>query len=393
MSTDPSSSSARARRRDVLVVGAGPGGCAAGTVLAEAGIDVCVLDRATFPRDKVCGDAVSVAAVDCIAALGAGEALRRVPHALVDTAAVIFPDGTRTVRRLGDRANLIVPRYHLDNVLRERLQAVGAELVQGARVVRLLEEGGRVCGAETADGRRWYGKVVIAADGPGSVAWRSGSRPYARPRQLALAATVYLRGVRDEDAPACARHFFDAELPCGYGWVFPAVDGVANVGVYQRSDLYKQRAVPLRTLLEGFLSRYPQLFEGTERVGPVRSWSLPLGVDPHPSAEPGLIRVGDAGGFVDPLTGEGIWQAIFSGMMAGRVVAATLAARGELAATTVARYRAAVFWHLRLRGEVRAGIQDLLSFLVNRRLYERAAVRQLLEWGYQSHSQSRASIA
>ena len=93
----------------VLIVGAGPAGCSAGIVLARAGVDVTVIDRARFPRDKTCGDAVSNLAMGLIDQLGAGEDVRQAPHALVERGVAAFPDGTRIERRY-DRPGYIVPR-------------------------------------------------------------------------------------------------------------------------------------------------------------------------------------------------------------------------------------------------------------------------------------------
>src|SRR5262245_52613014 len=107
-------------KSDVLIVGAGPTGCAAGIVLARAGIDVCVVDRARFPRDKVCGDAISNDGIQLLEQLGARDAVEQGPHAVVDKAVAVFPDGTR-IERDYERPGYIVARYHLDDCLRRTL--------------------------------------------------------------------------------------------------------------------------------------------------------------------------------------------------------------------------------------------------------------------------------
>jgi flavin-dependent dehydrogenase len=128
----------------VLVVGAGPAGAAAGITLARAGIDVCVVDRARFPRPKTCGDAISNSAVALLDGLGLGPALQGAPRARVDGAAVVFPDGSRVRRSYAAAPGMIIRRADLDLLLRDRLLASGARLVEGAAVRELTAHDGRV---------------------------------------------------------------------------------------------------------------------------------------------------------------------------------------------------------------------------------------------------------
>ena len=366
-------------RSDVLIVGAGPAGAAAGAFLAAAGLDVVCVDRATFPRDKTCGDAVSAAGLAIAAEFGAD--LTRIPHARVDSAAAVLPDGHRIVRRYADNPGLIVPRHHLDDLLRQRMQAAGATLHQGVAVRALLRDGDTITGAEGPD-LRWHARVVIAADGPGSVAWTALDRGYPRGVHLGVSATVYLRGAAPQD-PGCSEHYFERDLPCGYGWLFPPVDGLANVGVYQRSDRYHARGVRLRDLLADFLARHPERFAGAEQVGPVRSWALPLAMRAWPlGGAPGLLVCGDAGNFIDPLSGEGIWQALRTGQLAAEHTRRALASNQALDAAAVRRYRLACARAVSWPSLVKAGIQEAMRMVVGLRLDRRPAVRGLLQWGY-----------
>src|ERR1700742_4079717 len=121
---------------DVLVIGAGPAGCAAGITLARRGVRVTVVDRAVFPRDKTCGDAVSNHGVEILKALGAWAHVEGGPHAVVARAAAVFPDGTRITREY-ERPGYIVARYRLDDCLRLALEESGARLLQGRSVTAL----------------------------------------------------------------------------------------------------------------------------------------------------------------------------------------------------------------------------------------------------------------
>ncbi|MCX4247844.1 NAD(P)/FAD-dependent oxidoreductase [Paraliomyxa miuraensis] len=372
-----------ALRYDVLVIGAGPAGCAAGIEAARAGLRVGVLDRATFPRPKTCGDAISNRAAILVDALvGCPDALRTVPHAEVTAGVAVFPDGSRVGRSFGDAPGFIVPRLHLDDLLRRALEAAGAQLRQGVKVRRLSTDGERVVGAE-AEGLSVRADVVVAADGPGSVAWAALGVPYRRGPELAVAITAYHEGVTHGDAASTNEHYFEEDLPCGYGWIFPAVEGRSNVGVYQRADRFKAHGRTLPQLLRSFVAAHPERLASSRAVGRARSWALPLMARPWPPAGPGVLACGDAAWAVDPLAGEGIFQALWSGGLAGRTVIRALV-RGGFDRMVARRYRlehAAGLWP----GSVaRLAIQQAMDPLVERGWYQRPWVRALLRRGYGS---------
>jgi len=372
-------------RYDVLVVGAGPAGCAAGITAARAGLRVGVLDRASFPRPKTCGDAVSNRGAVLVDELvGEVGALRGIPHAEVRAGAAVFPDGSRVVRSFDGAPGFIVPRLHLDDLLRRALERAGAELRQGVKVRRLRTEGGWVTGAE-ADGLSIEAEAVIAADGPGSLAWGALGIPYRRGARLAVAITAYHEGVGFGGIAATNEHYFDAELSCGYGWIFPAVDGVCNLGVYQRADRFDAHGRSLPELLERFVAAHPERLAGSRRVGRTRVWALPLMTRPWPPAGPGLLACGDAAYTVDPLAGEGIYQALHGGVLAGRTVAAALR-RGGVDRRVALRYRLELVATLGVASLGRLAIQQAMDPLVERGWYRRPWVRRLLRAGYGSEA-------
>jgi len=366
-------------RSEVLVVGAGPAGCAAGIVLARAGVDVHLVDRATFPRDKTCGDALSNETVALLERLGLGAALAATPHALVRRAAAVFPDRSRVTRDY-DPPGWIMRRLHLDDLLRRAFQEAGGVLHEGVHVTALTRDGERATGA-CGPRLRWRAPVVIAADGYGSHGLTALDRARPEGRYLAVSATAYYRGVAFPDAATTADHCFHTDLPYGYGWIFPAVDGVSNVGVYLRADGYARVGRRLHELLARFLERERARFAGAEQVGRTRAWSLPLGPRPIPHGAPGLLLVGDAGGFVDPLSGEGIWQALHTGVLAAET--ATRGARsGALDADLVREYERRCWQDIGRRSRSKAVVQRAMTALVDRGLYRVPAVRGVLSWGY-----------
>jgi len=367
---------------DVLVIGAGPAGCAAGITAARAGARVLVLDRASFPRPKTCGDAVSNRGAQVVDALGGvANALTTIPHAIVHTAAAVLPDGTRVGRSFGHEPGYIVPRLHLDELLRGYLEASGAELRQSVKVRRLLVERGRVVGAATDD-REWRAPVTIAADGPGSLAWAALGLSYERGRGLAVAITAYYEGVEFGADQAVSEHYFEVDLPCGYGWVFPPVEGLANVGVYQRADHFGRGGDKLGPMLERFVARHPERFASARLHGKPRIWSLPLALGSRPPAGPGLLACGDAGRSIDPLSGEGIWQALHSGSLAGQHASLALS-HGGFNGRAVRAYQRACMRAISLPSVARLAVQEAMRVLIASGAYRLPVVKRILAKGYE----------
>lgn len=372
-----------ALRCEVLVVGAGPGGAAAGIALARRGVDVLVLDRAAFPRDKTCGDALSSEALRVLRQLGALPAIEARPHVSVRRRAAILPDGTR-IDRLSADPGMIITRMDFDDALRRTAQSAGARVVEGVKVSsleRCTDGTIRALGPDL-DCRA---RVVIGADGHGSVAHGLVGHPKASGRYLAVSATAYMRDVappvQDADEPV-AEHYFTEALSSGYAWIFPAVDGISNVGVYQRADAYERCGVPLSQLLHDFIAERADRLVNASSVASTRQWPLPLsGRAIRPLAGDGVLLVGDAAGFIDPLSGEGIWQALYSGRLAGEIAAAAIEGEG-LGRALQLRYQLVCSGRISIIGESRALIQAGMDLVVRHRLYRNAAVRGLLRASY-----------
>jgi geranylgeranyl reductase family protein len=366
---------------DVLVIGAGPAGAAAATVAARAGARVCLVDKARFPRPKTCGDAIPNSALRIARELAGAEAVSRAPSAVVRGAAAIFPDGHRVCRSYGEEPGVIMERVVFDDLLRRAAERAGADVHEGISVRTLAKRGARF-GVAEGPGFRWTADVIVAADGTASVAWDAVGTPPPRETALGVSATAYYTGIREGADPEFSEHYFEKDLPTGYGWIFPAVEGRANVGVYLRVDRYHANKVRIRDLLERFVLLHADRFRDARRDGAMRSWSLPLATFSPPPCAPGLLSSGDAARLIDPLTGEGIWHALRSGWLAGEAAIRALGNEGGLDRRAVRRYQRAVQREVEWPTAARRGLEAMTTFLVEHDLYQSQTIRGLLEWGY-----------
>ena len=305
---------------DVIVIGAGPAGTAAAITAARNGARVVCVDKATFPRDKTCGDGLTANALRLLAALGVSNAdLAGAGPVFVRETVLVSPRGKRVRLPIpGDGAHAaVVSRRALDAMLVGVARRAGVTVREGVAVVAVVQDTDRVrCALD--DGSAIEAPNLVAADGQWS-AVRRALAPDA-PRDLGEwhAVRQYFDGVDDERLWV----IFERDLLPGYAWVFPLPGGRANVGYgVLRSDGRTGRE--LKDLWPDLLAR-PVLRDvlGSARAAePVRAWPIPTRYDPARLVTGRVLFAGDAGGVVDPMTGEGIAQAIETGMLAAEAIA------------------------------------------------------------------------
>ena len=293
-------------RFDVLVVGAGPAGSTAAYRLVKAGASVLLADKARFPRDKPCGGGLTMRAV------------RQLPFSVEP----VVEDRTRRVRvGLDFRGRfertteqplvLMTQRARLDAFLAEQAAQAGAEFQDGARVndLELLDDGVRA----TVNGRKVGAQWLLCADGVNGTSSRAIGLDGERTYGVALEGNVPY-GVVDEDEYR-GRLFLElANVPGGYGWVFPKSDHV-NVGV----GGWEREGPRLRQHLARFCREYGISESSLENV---RGYRLPLLHARARLAKGHAALLGDAAGLVDPLSGDGIYEAFLSARLAAEAVVA-----------------------------------------------------------------------
>ncbi|WP_432830432.1 geranylgeranyl reductase family protein [Dactylosporangium sp. CA-092794] len=287
-------------RFDVVVVGAGPAGAAAALAARRAGAGVLLLDKATFPRDKPCGDGIAPHALDVVRELGVSGVEEG--YAPVPALRLVGPGG-RAVARAHARVVYTIPRMVFDRRLVEAAVRAGAVLRRHA-VRRVEDRGGYV----VVDGEIRAG-AVVGADGAYSLVRRALGEPPNGPGHLALAIRGYA------EAPEIAAEQRIVTTAAGwpaYAWAFPIGDGRANIGY---GEVLRGRPLTREHLLDRLAALLPDL--DTAAAAGLRAHHLPLSTRRPVAGRGRLLLAGDAMSLINPFTGEGIFYAVLSGALAG----------------------------------------------------------------------------
>jgi len=335
------------RQADVIVVGAGPAGAAAAYHLASAGIDVLLLEKSAFPRDKVCGDGLTPRAVKQLIAMGFD---LEQPGWQRNKGLRIVGAGHRLELPWPELANfpdfgMVRTRMELDEILARHAQKAGAGLMERTNVTGpVLDRAGRVIGvtARPLDerGRKVGGEIaysapiVVAADGVSARMAMALGLQRRENRPMAVAVRAYYETPRHDDEwmeswlELWAGEPRRSDLLPGYGWIFAVGDGTANVGLGLLNTSRGFQGVDYRDSLRRWLANTPEEWgfrdEGN-RVGKVGSAALPMGFNRKPHYLRGMLLVGDAGGMVNPFNGEGIDYALEAGHTAAETIVQALA--------------------------------------------------------------------
>jgi geranylgeranyl reductase family protein len=312
-------------RHDVVIVGAGPAGSTAAHRLACAGINVALLDQATFPREKSCGDGVGLRGLDVLERSGLGKwaqgflvpAIYRMSSPDEQVLDVRLPLEEACFGR-------DIPRFILDARLVEMAAAAGAQLHESTRVTDVtLDQGSRV--RVTAGNEVFEADLLILADG--SHAPLTRRLGLARHDPDLYAIRQYFSGDRDT-THRIEIHFQHWILP-GYSWIFPENEGRVNVGTGTFSYRLRREGVDLKQFLDRFLSE--QHLSGGRLLdaipdGSIRGHPLRTELGRSRTHDERIMVVGDAAGLVNPMSGEGISSGMESGELAARIALKSLAA-------------------------------------------------------------------
>ena len=321
-------------KAQVCIVGAGPAGASAALFLAKQGIPSVLIDKSSFPRDKICGDACSgkVAWV-----------LRKLDEEKTDSViankenlpswGIKFFGSKNNELKVPFKINynvssdvspgFIAKRIDFDNQLidwvRER-KLIG--LIEDCPIQYYRRVGNCIEFGNESKSRHFKASVLLAGDGAYSKAAKDLMQIGAVDDKNSLGVRAYFKGVSDLDQEGFIELHFLEELLPGYFWIFPLPNGEANVGLGMRTDVQKNKRLNLKQVFNQIVSEHPIIskrFKNAELQGNIRLHGLPLGGHEKISDDQ-LILLGDAAALIDPFTGEGIGNAMISGMIAADVV-------------------------------------------------------------------------
>lgn len=318
-----------------LILGGGPAGASAALFLAQQGIPSVVLERARFPRDKICGDAFSGKVVNELKRLNLAwpaDTLQQVQalpswgirffapnrKALDLPFALDYDPATQTA------PGFIATRLAFDNWLAEQAKTNPLVEFREQQRVRKLAVSPRGVQLELHSGAQLEAPVVLAADGANGVGAKQLAGHRLQRRHHCAAVRWYWQDVNACLSDGFIELHFQQEVLPGYFWIFPMQDGRVNVGLGMRSDVLSKRKVNLKKRIQHIVENHPQIaprFKGATPLEAPVGFGLPVGSRRRPLSGPRYLLLGDAGGLIDPFTGEGISNAMISARHAAAVVA------------------------------------------------------------------------
>ncbi|GLW70316.1 drug:proton antiporter [Kitasatospora phosalacinea] len=327
---------------DVIVVGAGPAGSSTAYWLAQAGLDVLLLEKTEFPREKVCGDGLTPRAVKQLVDMGVDVSAEN--GWLQNKGLRIIGGGVRLELDWPDLAafpdyGLVRKRADFDELLARQAQKAGARLYENCNVSGPVQDRtGRITGvtAKLGPDKReveFHAPLVVAADGNSTRLSLAMGLHRIESRPMGVAYRTYFTSPRhDDDYLESWLELWDTrggqrKLLPGYGWIFGMGDGTSNVGLGILNSSPAFGDLNWREVLKSWCAGMPEEWGYTPEnmTEPIRGAALPMAFNRQPHYTRGLLLVGDAGGLVNPFNGEGIAYAMESGQLAAGVIVQAMA--------------------------------------------------------------------
>ncbi|MFT3680367.1 MAG: geranylgeranyl reductase family protein [Ferruginibacter sp.] len=320
----------------VLIAGAGPAGASTSVFLSKEKIKHIIIDKAVFPRDKICGDALSAKSVGMLKRLSPAwkeHFLNNESKAVVSTGMqFIAPDDTcleipfllKNIQQ-DDPPGFVSRRMDFDNSLVNLVDQEYATFLQDTSLehIEQTDDGLHIKIKTKGEEKLVFAKMIVGAEGRSSIVAKKMAQHKVEPAHYSAGIRAYYKNVTGlHDKNYIELHFLK-ELQPGYFWIFPLPGGSANVGVGMLSKSVSAKKANLKQLMEDVIQKHPGIkkrFTGAVIEGDIEGWGLPLGSKKRRLSGERFLLTGDAGSLIDPFTGEGIGNAMVSGLVAARVI-------------------------------------------------------------------------
>ncbi len=319
----------------IAIIGAGPAGCAASILLSKKKIPHLIIDKAVFPRDKICGDALSGKVIQQLNRLDntLGKSMEIDKDTFIGSWGVKFaaPNGKFIDIPFNPNASsedrpsgYISKRFDFDHYLVKKLNPEYAEFIQDAELITATytEEGIELSVKCREIVHTIQTNLVIASDGDRSVINKQLGTIKKEADHYSAGIRGYYEGVIGFHEKSFIELHFMKEILPGYLWIFPLPNGLANVGVGMLSSSVSKNKTDLKKAMLKAIEENPTIknrFSNAKLVGKIQGWGLPLGSKKRKLSGNNFILTGDAASLIDPFTGEGIGNAITSGVLAGEI--------------------------------------------------------------------------
>ncbi len=361
-----------------IIIGAGPAGAGTSFFLSKNKIPHLVIDKETFPRDKVCGDACSGKTALVINRANP-EWLTEIlqdPKTFLPSWGITFvaPNGKAlnipfTANRTKETKapGFTLPRLVFDDFLFRKMPSPYCTILQGADIKNIEVTGGKAIvqlihqHAELTISA----PILVGADGDKSLVRKTFLNESTNPKTSAVGLRAYYEGVTGLHKDNFIELHFLPEMLPGYLWIFPLPNGMANVGVGILSERIREKKINLRGQMLYAIANNPQIaprFANAKLVDKIQGWGLPLAMERQPMSGNNFMLTGDAACLIDPFSGEGIGNALYSGMLAATAIQQAVEQNNYSAAFLKTAYDDVVYKRLGDEFKVSATLQRLCKY-------------------------------
>lgn len=360
---------------EVSIIGAGPAGLTAALFLAKHNIPSTIFEKGVFPRDKICGDACSGKVAWVLRKLDPEieNQFTKNKQNLASWGVKFYGSKNNELKvpfKLNYNSNndiapgFISKRQDFDNQLYKLVEKEPLiSVVQDCSISYYKRDNNQVLFGNDKLNQHFSTNLILAADGAYSKAAKSLMNVTVQDQKNSLGLRAYFKGVDNLDEEGFIELHFLKELLPGYFWIFPLPNGEANVGLGIRADIQKQKRIKLKQVFDEIIQKHPVIskrFKNATIVNDAKLHGLPLGGHEQISSD-NVILLGDAAALIDPFTGEGIGNAMISGMLAADIINDNFEKK-NYSATALKAYDEILYKRLKSELNLSQSMQDLTKY-------------------------------